>query len=68
VSSTSLTESAEIQEAVARHDAALVVGGPERVVEERVERIGSGESLPYPVSPEKLVRAVAAALERPPVR
>jgi hypothetical protein len=68
VSSTSLPQSAEIQEAVARHEAELVVGGPERVVAERLERIGTGAPLPYPISPEKLVRAVAAALERTPVR
>jgi hypothetical protein len=66
VSSMSLAESAEIHEAVSRHDAALVVGGPERAVEERRQRIGTGMPLPYPVTREKLVQAVAAALEGPP--
>jgi hypothetical protein len=68
VSSTSLPESAEIHEAVSRQDTALVVGGPERVVEERCVRIGAGAPLPFPVTREKLVHAVAAALEAAPAR
>jgi len=66
VSSTSLPESAGIQEAVARHDAALVVGGPGRVVEERLERIGTGSALASPISPARLVGAVAAVLQSSP--
>jgi hypothetical protein len=62
----SLAESAEIHEAVSRHDAPLVVGGPERAVEERRQRIGTGMPLPYPVTRGKLLQAVAAALESPP--
>jgi hypothetical protein len=65
VSTTSLPESAEILEAVASHRAPLVVAGPERVVCERVEPIGAGTALPFPVTTEKLVGAVAAALEEP---
>ena len=66
VSSTSLPESAEIHAAVSRQDTVLVVGGPEHVVEERRIRIGAGAPLPFPVTREKLVHAVAAALETSP--
>ena len=66
VSTTSLPEGAEILEAVSQHEAPLVVSGPQRTVEARTRSMRPVTSLPYPVTREKLVEAVSAALEATP--
>ena len=66
MSTTSLTDGTEILEAVAQYEAPLVVSGPERTVEIRTRSMRSVTPLPYPVTRNKLVDAVAAALEASP--